>query len=100
MRCATHCIIEVMGKRRRRRVKKRRGIRFTAHAIQRLSEPRQALIDMNDVIRACYRIDWIFQEPVPDKKLIEGLVSCKGRPFSIVVVDIPQGVLIITVIGK
>ena len=84
----------------RRKHRKRRRIHFSSHALQRLKEPRQHGIYKGDVIRACYHIKWIFDTPIPEKTKVEGLVSRTGRPFHIVVVDIPEGVRIVTVVGK
>ena len=92
-----HCIIKNMAARK---AKKRRNIQFTYHAKKRLKEFRQLDIYKRDVIRACYHMDWVFREPFPEKTKIKGLVSEKGRIFDMVIVDVPQGIRIVTIIGN
>ena len=84
----------------RRSLRKKRAVYLSGHALFRLNQPRQRGIRTRDVIKACYHVDWIFRDPIPVKTKVEGLVSKSGRPFHIVVVDIPEGVKIVTVIGK
>jgi len=68
----------------------------TEHAARRLRKARQAEITMRDIVTAA--------EAVPGTVLtatrFRGFVARSGRVFDLVVKDIPEGRLVITVIGK
>lgn len=69
---------------------------ITEHAARRLREARQTEVTTRDIIAAA--------ESIPGQVLsatrFRGFVARSGRIFDLVVKDIPEGRLIITVIGK
>lgn len=74
-------------------------IHFSIHADKRMMEHRQRGIGRADVIRACYRAKEILFKSVPEPLELRGFVANSGRMFTMVVVDVPDGLRIVTVIG-
>ena len=68
----------------------------SSHARKRLREDRQRGIRPSDIIRAATMIPGF----VTSATRFRGYVSESGRTFDIVVKDINEGRLVITVIGK
>lgn len=68
----------------------------SSHARKRLKEDRQKGIRLTDMIRAAT----IIPGTISSATRFRGYVSVSGRAFDIVVKDINEGRLVITVIGK
>lgn len=69
---------------------------ITEHATRRLREPRQEDIAVGDIIAAAESIPGT----VVSATRFRGFTSRSNRFFDIVIKDIPEGRLVITVIGK
>jgi len=68
---------------------------FTDHALRRLKRPRQEGIYADDVIRAARSIPWVCYGTVKFRNFI----SKTGKRFAIVIRDLADIRLIVTVIG-
>jgi len=68
----------------------------TEHAARRLREARQAEISVRDIVNDAGVIPGV----ILTATRFRGFVARSGRVFDIVVKDIPEGRLVITVIGK
>jgi hypothetical protein len=69
---------------------------ITAHAHKRLLEARQKGITIDDIIREAKKIPG----KIPSATRFRGYISTNGQMYDIVAKDIPNGRLVITVIGK
>lgn len=69
---------------------------ITSHVKQRIRENRQSGITLQDIIYQARSIPGT----VPIATRFRGFLSVNGRVFDMVVKDIAQGRLVITVIGK
>lgn len=69
---------------------------ITNHAKKRLKDYRQDKIDFNDIKKAVEQIPG----QVPTATRFRGFISSSGRIFDLVAKDIPNGRLVITIIGK
>ncbi|MEW6172208.1 MAG: hypothetical protein AB1510_03970 [Bacillota bacterium] len=69
---------------------------ITEHAVKRLREPRQQEITTSDITAAAESIPGT----IVTATRFRGFVARLGRVFDIVAKDIPEGRLVITVIGK
>lgn len=69
---------------------------ITSHVKQRIRENRQSGITIQDIIYQARSIPGT----VPIATRFRGFLSANGRIFDMVVKDIAQGRLVITVIGK
>ena len=69
---------------------------ITEHARKRLKDMRQEKITANDIIVAVTGIPG----KVPTATRFRGFFAKSGRVFDIVAKDIPDGRLVITIIGK
>jgi len=69
---------------------------ITGHARKRLSNPRQDKIAMADIVSAAVSIPG----RIPTATRFRSFICKSGRMFDIVAKDIPDGRLVITVIGK
>ena len=69
---------------------------ITEHARKRLKDMRQEKITANDIIVAATGIPG----KVPTATRFRGFFARSGRVFDIVAKDIPDGRLVITIIGK
>lgn len=72
---------------------------FSHHAYKRLREMRQDSVTEFDVRAACHKASEILTAGIPEPLKLHGFQSKKGIHFDIVVVDVPEGLLIVTVIG-
>lgn len=68
----------------------------TKHAKRRLAQDRQTGITLDDCIREVRKIPG----NIPKATRFRGFISTNGQMYDIVVKDIPNGRLIITIIGK
>lgn len=69
---------------------------ITEHAKKRLKDYRQDKITVADIIHAVNQIPGT----IPTATRFRGFMSKSGRIFDIVAKDIPNGRLVITIIGK
>jgi hypothetical protein len=69
---------------------------ITAHAHKRLLETRQKGITVQDIMREAKKIPG----RIPAATRFRGFISTSGQIYDIVAKDIPNGRLVITVIGK
>lgn len=69
---------------------------ITSHAKKRLLESRQKGISQDDITREAKRIPG----KIPSATRFRGFISTNGKMYDIVAKDIPNGRLVITVIGK
>lgn len=69
---------------------------ITEHARKRLRDMRQDKISISDIINAASGIPG----RIPTATRFRGFMAKPGRIFDIVAKDIPDGRLVITVIGK
>ncbi|HHZ17014.1 MAG TPA: hypothetical protein PLJ33_03285 [Peptococcaceae bacterium] len=69
---------------------------ITNHAKKRLRDYRQDKIKFTDIKNAAEQIPG----QVPTATRFRGFVSSSGRVFDLVAKDIPNGRLVITIIGK
>ncbi|MDD3653081.1 MAG: hypothetical protein PHO01_02665 [Desulfotomaculaceae bacterium] len=69
---------------------------ITEHARKRLRDMRQDKISISDIISAASGIPG----RIPTATRFRGFVAKPGRVFDIVAKDIPDGRLVITIIGK
>ncbi|MBZ4654482.1 MAG: hypothetical protein JG781_1839 [Peptococcaceae bacterium] len=69
---------------------------ITDHAKKRLKDYRQDRITVSDIIHAVNQIPG----HVPTATRFRGFISKSGRVFDVVAKDIPNGRLVITIIGK
>lgn len=69
---------------------------ITNHAKKRLKDYRQDRISFNDIKNAVEQIPG----QVPTATRFRGFISSSGRVFDLVTKDIPNGRLVITIIGK
>lgn len=69
---------------------------ITGHARKRLNDCRQQKITVADVVNAALGIPG----RIPTATRFRGFVARSGRVFDLVARDIPDGRLVITVIGK
>ncbi|WP_066635301.1 hypothetical protein [Desulfolucanica intricata] len=69
---------------------------ITEHARKRLKDLRQEKITANDIINAAAGIPG----KIPTATRFRGFFAKSGRVFDIVAKDIPNGRLVITIIGK
>lgn len=69
---------------------------ITSHVKRRLREHRQQRITIQDIIRQAQSIPG----EIPAATRFRGFVSRAGRTYDMVVKDVAQGRLIVTVIGK
>jgi hypothetical protein len=68
----------------------------TAHARKRLQDLRQEQIHEEDIRAAAKSIPGY----IPTATRFRGFIAVSGRPFDLVVKDVPAGRLVITIIGK
>lgn len=69
---------------------------ITSHAKKRLVESRQKGISVHDITREAKKIPG----KIPIATRFRGFISTNGQMYDIVAKDIPDGRLVITVIGK
>ncbi len=69
---------------------------ITNHAKKRLKDYRQDKISLHDIKNAVQQIPG----QVPTATRFRGFISSSGRIFDLVTKDIPNGRLVITIIGK
>ncbi|PKM87274.1 MAG: hypothetical protein CVU87_09880 [Firmicutes bacterium HGW-Firmicutes-12] len=69
---------------------------ITDHARRRLRDYRQEKITTADIIHSLRGIPG----QIPKATRLRGFISRSGRIYDIVVKDIPEGRLVITIIGK
>jgi len=69
---------------------------ITSHAKKRLAESRQKGITIHDIIRESKKIPG----KIPIATRFRGFISTNGQIYDIVAKDIPDGRLVITIIGK
>jgi hypothetical protein len=69
---------------------------ITSHAKKRLLESRQKGISQEDIIREAKKLPG----KIPSATRFRGFISTNGQIYDIVAKDIPNGRLVITVIGK
>ncbi|WP_202077177.1 hypothetical protein [Caldalkalibacillus salinus] len=69
---------------------------ITAHAKKRLLEGRQRGITISDITRAVEKIPG----QISSATRFRGFISTNGKIYDIVAKDIPNGRLVITIIGK
>lgn len=72
---------------------------LSRHCQKRLKDGRQNGITEHDIFNACHKASEILVKGVPDPFRLSGFRSKEGVVFAIVVVDIPEGLCIVTVIG-
>ena len=69
---------------------------ITAHAKKRLAETRQRGITIEDIHRDARKIPG----RIPIATRFRGFISTNGQIYDMVAKDIPNGRLVITIIGK
>lgn len=73
-----------------------KSIIVTSHAKKRLLEARQKGICLEDIIQEAKKIPG----KIPVATRFRGFISTNGQIYDIVAKDIPNGRLVITIIGK
>lgn len=77
----------------------KKKIILSYHATENLTRRRQEGVTEGDVFRACAVAHEILTAGVPNPLKLGGFISKEGVKFDMVVVDCPEGLKIVTIIG-